>query len=166
MCGAMKRKTGRDYSGQKPRSGWPSCSKPPRRRQKQNHRLNRILRPPRRTAPVGVAPEPGQSAAAIPATAAKQLDNAIPPSQNDRELDFTTNDERIEAIVSYTKGWSKDSRPCSEASLARTAAVDRGDLSKWKKGLLPLGSDKARRIEEALRDNKPPTPAASRTNQG
>jgi hypothetical protein len=63
--------------------------------------------------PVAVAPEPGQSATAIPATVARQLDNAVPSSQNDPELDFTTNDGRIEAIVRYTKGWSKDFRCCN-----------------------------------------------------
>jgi hypothetical protein len=119
--------------------------------------------------PVAVALEPSQSAPSIPASI-NQLDNtgdnAIPQSQDDGEFDFTTADGRIEAIVRYTKGWSTDLRRCSEASLARTAIVDRGDLSKWKKGLLPAGSDKARRIEDALKGNKPPTPAASRTTQG
>jgi len=115
--------------------------------------------------PLGVALEPGQSAEAIPALP-KRLDNAennpIAQSEDDDVFDFRTADRRIEAIVRYTEGWSDDSGPCSEASLARTAVVDPGDLSKWKRGLLPPGSDKARRIEEALRTNKPPTPVTSR----
>jgi hypothetical protein len=49
----------------------------------------------------------------------------------------------------------------SEASLARTVRVDPADLSKWQRGGLPVGSDKVKRIEDALRNNDPPTSASN-----
>jgi hypothetical protein len=113
--------------------------------------------------PATVTPEPGQSPEVIPASTTQPDDtgtNAIPKSDDDSAFDFTTEEGRGEAIGRYTKHWRKDSRQCSEASLARTAVVNPADLSKWKKGLLPPGSEKARRIENALKENKPPTRAA------
>jgi hypothetical protein len=78
-------------------------------------------------------------------------------------FDFTSNAGKSDAIERYGNHWTTDSWTCSEASLARTARVDPADLSKWKKGSLPSGSDKAKRIEDVLRDNKRPTPTAPRT---
>ncbi len=74
-------------------------------------------------------------------------------------FDFTSDAGRTAAIDAYTHNWTTDQGTCSQASLARTARVDRADLSKWKKGLLPAESDKAARIEAALRNNTAPTPA-------
>jgi hypothetical protein len=74
-------------------------------------------------------------------------------------FDFTSEAGRIAAIEAYTHNWIIDHGTCSEASLARTARVDPADLSKWKRGLLPVESDKAARIEAALRNNTAPTPA-------
>jgi hypothetical protein len=73
-------------------------------------------------------------------------------------LDFTSAAGRSEAIAAYTQHWT-----CSGAALARTARVDRADLSKWKKGLLPAESDKNRRIEAALKNNQQPTPAVKKS---
>jgi hypothetical protein len=67
-------------------------------------------------------------------------------------MDFTSETGRRRALAGYTNSWS-----CSEASLARTAAVDAADLTKWKSGTLPSESVKKSRIEKALRDNEPPT---------
>ena len=55
------------------------------------------------------------------------------------------------SLEAYTARWD-----CSEASLARTATVHPPDLSRWKHGLLPAGSDKKSRIEKALTNNDPP----------
>jgi hypothetical protein len=66
--------------------------------------------------------------------------------------------ERCAALAAYTQYWN-----CSGAALARTAIVDRGDLSKWKKGLLPSGSDKNRRIEAVLNNNAAPKILAKRS---
>ena len=73
------------------------------------------------------------------------------------DFDFATQEGRAKAVDDYVQRWSTES-PCSEASLARTATVDRADLSKWKKGALPEGSDKKQRIERVLKNNEPPTP--------
>jgi hypothetical protein len=73
-------------------------------------------------------------------------------------FDFATEAGRIEAVAAYTKRWT-----CSEASLARTARVDPGDLSKWKKDLLPTESNKKRRIEDAIKNNERPTPATKKS---
>jgi len=73
-------------------------------------------------------------------------------------FDFASEPGRITAIAEYVKRGDD----CPEASLARTAKVHPADLSKWKKGLLPAASDKKARIETALRNNDPPTPAARR----
>jgi hypothetical protein len=77
--------------------------------------------------------------------------------QPDPTHDFASEDARNRAIAAYTASWR-----CSEAALARTASVDPGDLSRWKKRLLPAGSDKKARIEKAIRNNERPTPPASR----
>jgi hypothetical protein len=66
---------------------------------------------------------------------------------------------RQQAVTAYTQAWS-----CSEASLARTAVVNPADLSKWKKGSLPLESDKKARIERVLKQNQPPRLASSRNS--
>jgi hypothetical protein len=70
--------------------------------------------------------------------------------------DFASEPGRDRAVAAYVERWTTDQQACSEASLARTANVDPADLSKWKKGLLPLESGKKTRIEEALRNNTPP----------
>ena len=70
---------------------------------------------------------------------------------------FASEAQRIDAVAAHTKSWQ-----CSAAALARTARVDPADLSKWKKGLLPVESDKKARIEKALRNNEEPTPPAKR----
>ena len=71
--------------------------------------------------------------------------------------DFASGAARISAIAAYVERWV-----CSEAALARTAIVDPGDLSKWKKGSLPAGSGKKARIENALRNDKRPIPVSNR----
>ena len=71
--------------------------------------------------------------------------------------DFASEAARTSALADYIERWT-----CSEAALARTATVDPADLSKWKKGSLPVGSEKMARIENALRNNEPATPAANR----
>jgi hypothetical protein len=76
-------------------------------------------------------------------------------SANAAGVDFTLEVGRNHAVAAYSKQGT-----CSEAALARAAGVDPADLSKWKKGLLPAGSDKSSRIEKALKDNKAPIPAA------
>ena len=70
---------------------------------------------------------------------------------------FASEAVRTRALTDYIECWN-----CSEAALARTASVDPADLSKWKKGLLPAGSEKKARIEKALRKNEPPTPIVNR----
>lgn len=72
---------------------------------------------------------------------------------------FASEGEPAQALAAYVERWT-----CSEASLARTARVDPSDLSKWKKNRLPPASDKKARIEKALKDNAPPTPATERNN--
>jgi len=74
------------------------------------------------------------------------------------ECNFTSEAQRIDAVAAYTKSWK-----CSEAALARTARVDPADLSKWKKDLLPVESDKKARIEKALRNNEGPTRLVKRS---
>lgn len=74
-------------------------------------------------------------------------------------IDFSSEDSRIAAVKAYAEHWTQNCRPCPEASLARAAKVHRADLSKWKRGGLPANSSKAGRIEEALRENRPPIPA-------
>jgi hypothetical protein len=76
----------------------------------------------------------------------------------DPSPDFTSEEKRNRAMAAYTVAWD-----CSEASLARTAIVDPADLSRWKKGSLPGGSDKKARIENALRNNDAPTLLAKRS---
>jgi hypothetical protein len=70
-------------------------------------------------------------------------------------LDLASEAGRNSAVAAYKTRWT-----CSEASLARTATVDPGDLVKWKKGQLPVTSDKKARIEKALKKNEPPTSPA------
>jgi hypothetical protein len=72
-------------------------------------------------------------------------------------LEFASEAGRSKAVAMYVNRWN-----CSEASLARTARVHPADLSKWKKCKLPARSEKTARIESALRNNGPPTPAAGR----
>jgi len=79
------------------------------------------------------------------------------PANN--KCDFIEEARRVRSIAEYRERWSTGSWKCSEASLARTARVDPADLSKWKKGSLPVGSGKARRIERVLKNNERPTPA-------
>jgi hypothetical protein len=88
--------------------------------------------------------------------------NSTAASGGDGGLDFASETARTAAIDAYIKHWIKDSGVCTEASLARTARVDPADLSRWKKGLLPAGSDKKQRIEDALRNNERPTPPLPR----
>lgn len=79
------------------------------------------------------------------------------PRWPDPALDVVSETGRSKALAAYVGHWK-----CSEASLARTAKVDTGDLSRWKKGDLPSGSDKKARIETALRNNAPATPVSKR----
>jgi hypothetical protein len=74
------------------------------------------------------------------------------------DVNFISEAQRIDAVAAYTKSWQ-----CSDAALARTARVDPADLSKWKKDLLPVESDKKARIEKALKNNEAPTPPAKRS---
>jgi hypothetical protein len=75
-----------------------------------------------------------------------------------KDLDgFASEAARTSALADYIERWN-----CSEAALARTATVDPADLSKWKKALLPAGSDKKARIENALRNDERPTPVPNR----
>ena len=97
-----------------------------------------------------------------PAQNVQAVPTATPTAADTIRFDFASRAGRCEAIASYLERWKMDSRPCTEASLARSAIVDPADLSKWKKGLLPLESEKARRIEAVLTKNTPPTPAARR----
>jgi hypothetical protein len=60
-------------------------------------------------------------------------------------LDLASEAGRYRAVAASAKRWT-----CSEACLARTAVVDRADLSKWKKGSLPATSDKSARVEKPL----------------
>jgi hypothetical protein len=75
------------------------------------------------------------------------------------DLDFTSNEGRSAAVGKYAKHWT-----CSEAALARAAAVDTADLSKWKKGQLPAGSEKRARVERALVNNQKPVLVAKRSH--
>lgn len=77
-------------------------------------------------------------------------------------IDFSSETERNLAITEYIDHWTTDVWTCTAASLARTAGVDPADLSKWKKGRLPVDSDKAGRIEKALRENQKPIPPPNR----
>jgi hypothetical protein len=92
-----------------------------------------------------------------PATETNVSTEAASSAASDECRNFTSEAERIDAVVAYTKSW-----PCSEAALARTARVDPADLSKWKKGRLPIESAKKARIEKALKNNEAPTPSAKR----
>ena len=68
---------------------------------------------------------------------------------------------RNAALEFYKQLWTTQDWKCSDASLARAARVDVSDMSRWKRGLLPDGSDKKMRIEEALRENTEPVRAPS-----
>lgn len=83
-----------------------------------------------------------------------------PRSSSASNSDFASNAQRTAAIEAYKKSWQ-----CSEAALARTARVNPADLSKWKKGLLPEGSDKKARIENVLMNNLAPTPCIKRRSE-
>jgi hypothetical protein len=82
---------------------------------------------------------------------------AASSAPSDGSRDFTSEAQRIEALAAYT-----ESGQCSEAALARTARVNPADLSKWKKGLLPVESVKEARIEKALKNHEAPTPPVKR----
>jgi len=95
----------------------------------------------------------------------KALENTNPPCESDSSArtaaarpEFASAAGRIEAILAYTQYWG-----CSEAGLARRAAVDPADLSRWKSMGLPETSDKKRRIESAITDNKQPIPAVKKS---
>jgi hypothetical protein len=90
-------------------------------------------------------------------TVTEHQDSGAPNGTPSNSLDFASENERVNALASYQKNWT-----CSEAALARTASVNPADLSKWKAGGLPAKSSKTARIEKALRENTPPTPAACR----
>jgi hypothetical protein len=99
------------------------------------------------------------AASVIPAQMADQTSESSRPNsatvrQRPESLAAVTGSEegRSNSLAAYTTTWN-----CSEAALARTARVDPADLSKWKKGSLSGGSDKSARIENALRNNEPPT---------
>jgi hypothetical protein len=80
-------------------------------------------------------------------------DNAAVPRIQPLSLAFASTAQRIEALSVYCQA-----QDCSEAAVARTARVAPGDLSKWKKGLLPVGSEKTTRIEGVLQNHEAPTP--------
>jgi hypothetical protein len=112
----------------------------------------------------GAAPETSDRAAqraidAAPAAPVPSTHSTTTAKVRD-DFDFTSEAGRNKAVADYTKRWTTGQWTCSEASLARTAVVDKADLSKWKKGLLPPESDKKARIETALKNNDPPTPPA------
>jgi hypothetical protein len=94
-----------------------------------------------------------------PASARNEPDRSV-PIEADGDIEFASDAERNGAVAAYCKAWN-----CSEASLGRTAIVDPADLSKWKKGSLPAASLKLKRIEEALKGNKPPTPIEKRPSE-
>jgi hypothetical protein len=94
----------------------------------------------------------------LPATVASVSTEAASSAPSDECPDFTSAAQRIDAVAAYTKSWQ-----CSAAALARTARVDPGDLSKWKKDLLPVESDKKARIEKTLKSNEAPSPTAKRS---
>jgi hypothetical protein len=73
-------------------------------------------------------------------------------------VDFSSDPARESALAAYRNYWA-----CSNAALARSATVHPSDLSKWKKGLLPAGSDKKLRIEKSLRNNAPTTALPKRS---
>jgi hypothetical protein len=92
--------------------------------------------------------EPGQTGAASRAETEQ--------AKNDPDK-FASEAARTSALADYINRWT-----CSEAALARTATVDPADLSKWKKGSLPAGSEKKTRIENALRNNEAATTTTTR----
>jgi len=83
------------------------------------------------------------------------------PTTNSKESiadDFSTEARRNKAIASYKERWTEKLGKCSDASLARSARVHPADLCKWKKSMLPSGSGKKERIEDALRNDTRPIP--------
>jgi hypothetical protein len=88
---------------------------------------------------------PDESRPAKGASGSIEADSLAPSDK------FTSDLSRIAAVGAYTGFWQ-----CSEAALARTARVDPADLSKWKKDLLPVESEKKGRIEQALKKNETP----------
>ncbi len=102
--------------------------------------------------------EPAHSAGQPAEGSKKAPPSSAASAQQGKSLDdFDSEAARTSAVADYIERWT-----CSEAALARTAIVDSADLSKWKKGSLPSGSDKKARIENALRNNEPATPAGNR----
>jgi hypothetical protein len=92
--------------------------------------------------------------AALLQVSSDQLSTSL---RNEERAALLSDEERCAALGEFTDRWA-----CSEAALARAAAVDPGDLSKWKKGRLPAGSDKCARIERALMNNQKPLPLLKR----
>ena len=86
-------------------------------------------------------------------------DSGPAPSSEAPSPDFTSEEKRNSAVAAYTAVWND----CPDAALARTAKVNPSDLIKWKKGSLPVGSEKIARIENALRNNDAPTLLAKRS---
>ncbi len=85
------------------------------------------------------------------------------PTAPSNDTRFPTEAGRKEALADYLAHWSENGYPnCSEASLARAALVHPSDLSKWKQCKLVPDSDKARRIERVIFNNKPPCPVPNR----
>ncbi len=98
----------------------------------------------------------------VPAAQTRESSKQVPPAATPtRQVsdpgDFASEAARAKALADYIAHWT-----CSEAALARTAPVNPADLSKWKKGLLPAGSEKKARIEKALRNNDAPVLLAKR----
>lgn len=128
-----------------------------------------LLEVPHREPPRAVSPDHSEAQQITPCAEPADQDNLrspparVPPEDASSELPnktgvFASGAQRIDAVAAYTKSWK-----CSAAALARTARVDPADLSKWKKGSLPEGSDKKARIEKALKNNEAPTlPVKSR----
>lgn len=99
-----------------------------------------------------------KSAAQPPESSEPASPPSAPSARPMKDLDdFASEAARTSALADYIERWN-----CSEAALARTATVDPADLSKWKKALLPAGSDKKARIENALRNDERPTPVPNR----
>jgi len=93
----------------------------------------------------------------LPPTAASPSPEAASSAPSEGACNFDSEAQRIEAVALYTSAFE-----CSGACLARSAKVDRADLSKWKKGLLSAVSDKKARIEKVLTNQVAPTPPRKR----
>jgi hypothetical protein len=98
-----------------------------------------------------------KSEVGLPALLQVSSDQWATSLRNEEQAALLSDEGRSAAVGEYTIRWA-----CSEAGLARAAAVDPGDLSKWKKGQLPAGSEKRARIERALLNNQEPLPPPKR----